>query len=878
MEIEESDKTELVVSVGISASKKSKYILRWAMEKFLPEGNVRFRILHVYPKVTIVPTPIGTWLPVAQVREDVAHSYRQELECKKKKTIIPYQKALKAQKIKSDIIMLESDDIAAALCADVTKHSIRHLVVGASSTSIFSMKNLSLTKLINNQNISASLTETAPSFCSVYVVADGKLQNLRSSESEPTVISVHNTSGSSSTFPDSSSGSSSLTIGRLLKSKTSMPMYAGSAPNHSTNMSKHGTPESHPINLTAPNRTREPSETSHYTLSFGNGGSGSAVSQGSSSGDSGSWVSDRTSPGNSFVGTPPPRSFVSTPPGGSFAGTTPTGSYVGNSHAVSFTETHPAEYNAGHFHGVSFRDITPPGSFVSTPTGLPPGGTFVGTPPQPKSPANSEAAYSQGQIFELEKLRMELRHVEKMYELAQNSNIDEKLNTLSKERLEEALKIKDEKAKEIANIEKNKLKAAQNKVESGKNAQRNAPSSKKETDAAQKVEDNENKLQQLLASPVTQCQKFSWSEIVEATSSLSEEYKIGAGAFGTVFKCKLHHTTVAVKVLHSKDTVTNKQFLQELEILSTIRHPHLLLLLGAVPEESCLVYEYMENGSLDDRLFRKDNCPPLPWYERVRICWEVAGALAFLHSTKPRPIIHRDLKPANILLDQHLVSKIGDAGLGTTITMEPTDKSLKTLYKETSPVGTLCYIDPEYQRTGRVSTKSDVYALGVVILQLVTTKPAVGIAYLVEDALEEGTMMDVVDKEAGEWPEEVALELASLGLLCSELRGRDRPDLREIVLPTLERLKEVADRAREQAANAPPPLPAHFICPLCKEVMDDPYVAADGYTYNRAAIEKWLAENNTSPTTNLPLPHKFIMPNYTILEAIKQWKSNQPTK
>ncbi|KAK9665431.1 hypothetical protein RND81_14G112100 [Saponaria officinalis] len=863
MEKEESDKAELIVSVAISASKKAKYILKWALEKFLPEGNVTFRILHVYPKVTIVPTPIGTWLPVAQVREDVANSYRQELECKKKKTLLPYQKSLKAQKVKSDIIMLESDDIATALCLEVNKHSIRHLVVGASSTSIFSMKSLSLAKMVGNQNISAAVSENAASFCSVYVVADGKLQNLRPSESEPTVISVHNTSG------------------RLLKSKTSMPMYPSSAPNSSTNISKPGASEPHSNNLTAPSRIREPSETAHYTLNFGNG---SAVSQGSSSGDSGSWVSDRTSPGNSFVGTPPPRSFTSTPPGGSFAGTTPTGSYVGTSPALSFAETHPAE-SAGTFRGVSFRDNTPPGSFVGTPTGYPQAGAFVGTPPQPKSPANPDSSYSQGQIFELEKLRMELRHVEKMYELAQNNNIDEKLlfplnqlNTLSKERLEEALKLKDEKAKEIANIEKNKHKAAQNKVESGINAQRNGPRTKKETDAAQKVEDNENKLQQLLASPVTQCQKFSWSEIVEATSSLSEEYKIGAGAFGTVFKCKLHHTTVAVKVLHSKDTVTNKQFLQELEILSTIRHPHLLLLLGAVPEESCLVYEYMENGSLDDRLFRKDNCPPLPWYERVRICWEVAGALAFLHSTKPRPIIHRDLKPANILLDQHLVSKIGDAGLGTTITMEPTDKSLKTLYKETSPVGTLCYIDPEYQRTGRVSTKSDVYALGVVILQLLTTKPAVGIAYLVEDALEEGTMMEVLDKEAGEWPEEVALELASLGLLCSELRGRDRPDLREIVLPTLERLKGVADKAREQAANAPAPLPTHFICPLSKEVMDDPYVAADGYTYNRAAIEKWLAENNTSPTTNLPLPHKFIMPNYTILEAIKQWKSNQPTK
>ena len=254
----------------------------------------------------------------------------------------------------------------------------------------------------------------------------------------------------------------------------------------------------------------------------------------------------------------------------------------------------------------------------------------------------------------------------------------------------------------------------------------------------------------------------------------------------------------------------------QLEILSSIRHPHLLLLLGAVPEKSSLVYEYMENGSLDDRLFRKGNTPPLLWYERFRICWEVATALAFLHSTKPNPIIHRDLKPANILLDQNLVSKIGDAGLGTMINVEPTSVSLKTIYKETSPVGTLCYIDPEYQRTGRVSTKSDIYALGVVILQLLIAKPAVGIAYMVEDALDEGNLMEVLDLEAGQWPEKETLELALLGLQCSELRGKDRPDLRDKVLPALERLKEVADSAKGSASRGPTAMPAHFVCPILK--------------------------------------------------------------
>ncbi|XP_021765034.1 U-box domain-containing protein 35-like [Chenopodium quinoa] len=446
---------------------------------------------------------------------------------------------------------------------------------------------------------------------------------------------------------------------------------------------------------------------------------------------------------------------------------------------------------------------------------------------------------------------------------------------MSKERLEEALKLKEDKCKEITNLE-NKTKAAQfAAIDTGVKAERNNRKSRSEQ--AQE-EESKNRLKELFASPAVQYQKFTWEEIVEATSSLSEEFKIGAGAFGIVYKCKLHHTTVAVKVLHSKDSVTNKQFVQELEILSTIRHPHLLLLLGAVPEESSLIYEYMDYGSLDDVLFHKNGKPSLPWYERFRICYEVAGALAFLHSTKPRPIIHRDLKPANILLDHNLVSKIGDAGLGTMINLEPSDMSLKTIYKETSPVGTLCYIDPEYQRTGRVSTKSDIYALGVVILQLLTAKAAIGISYLVEDAIDEDNLIEILDPEAGEWPEKETLELALLGLQCSELRGRDRPDLRDKVLPALERMNEMADSARNSATNAQTATPVHFICPILKDVMEDPYVAADGYTYDRRAIEQWLTENDTSPSTNQPLPHKFIMPNTALLEAIKQWKSKQRTR
>lgn len=248
----------------------------------------------------------------------------------------------------------------------------------------------------------------------------------------------------------------------------------------------------------------------------------------------------------------------------------------------------------------------------------------------------------------------------------------------------------------------------------------------------------------------------------------------------------------------------------QLEILSRIRHPNLLLLLGACPDNGCLVYEYMENGSLEDRLFRKNGTAPIPWFERYRIAWEVASALSFLHSSKPTPIIHRDMKPANILLDGNLVSKIGDIGLSTVLD----SNTSSTMYKDTEPVGTLCYIDPEYQRTGLISPKSDVYAFGMVILQLLTAKPAIALTHLIETAIDAGNLPDILDPEAGNWPHEETLELARLGLSCAELRRRDRPDLENHVLPALERLKEIADQSRPSSSTVKSKPPNHFICPI----------------------------------------------------------------
>lgn len=222
----------------------------------------------------------------------------------------------------------------------------------------------------------------------------------------------------------------------------------------------------------------------------------------------------------------------------------------------------------------------------------------------------------------------------------------------------------------------------------------------------------------------------------------------------------------------------------------------------------------MKNGNLEERLQCKSNTPPIPWVDRFRLAWEVASALVFLHSTKPNPIIHCDLKPANILLDSNLVSKIGDFGLSTILNP---DIRLPAVTSDINLNGTVCYIDPEYQRTGIVSPMSDVYAFGMVILQLLTGRKAMALAHIVEAAIMDKKLSDVLDIRAGHWPLEETKKLALLGLSCVEIRRKDRPDLKDKVLPKLLKLKQsAATHAKQCSHTLLAQLPPHFICPILK--------------------------------------------------------------
>ncbi|CAF2128905.1 unnamed protein product [Brassica napus] len=399
---------------------------------------------------------------------------------------------------------------------------------------------------------------------------------------------------------------------------------------------------------------------------------------------------------------------------------------------------------------------------------------------------------------EMRRLKMELRYTMEMYSTACKEAITAK--NMSKElhkwrvekehKLEEARQAK-EAAMAMAENEKAKTRAAMEAIATANRiAEIEAQKRKQiETASLREAEDKNTSDRRY--------REYTIEEIEEATENFSINNKIGEGGYGPVYKGTLDYTKVAIKVLRPDARQGRSQFQQEVEVLTSIRHPNLVLLLGACTEYGCLVYEHLENGSVEDLLLKRgNNSPSLTWQLRFRIAAEIATSLNFLHQMKPEPVVHRDLKPANVLLDQHMVSKIADVGLARLV--PPSVSDAVTQYRVTSAAGTLCYIDPEYQQTGMLGTKSDVYSFGITVLQLLTGKPPMSLTHQVQKAIEGGTFAEILDPDVHDWPLEEALVLAKIGLQCAELRRRDRPNLGKDVLPELKRLMDLAEESMSE--------------------------------------------------------------------------------
>ncbi|XP_078155702.1 U-box domain-containing protein 33-like isoform X2 [Carex rostrata] len=370
--------------------------------------------------------------------------------------------------------------------------------------------------------------------------------------------------------------------------------------------------------------------------------------------------------------------------------------------------------------------------------------------------------------------------------------------------------------------------------------------------------------------------EFSLLELQQATEIFSNLHKIGEGGFGCVYKGFLRNTMVAIKILHPTSLQGRPEFEQEVAILSTMRHPNLVTLIGTCSEQSALVYEYLPNGSLEDRLACQGGSPPLTWQVRTRIIGEICRALLFLHLNIPNPIVHGDLKPANILLDANLVSKLSDFGISRLL-IESNTNTL--VYRTEYPRGTFAYMDPEFLRSGEMTVKSDVYSFGIIVLRLLTGKPPANIAADVEDAFETDSLHLIIDESAGEWPFVQAKQLINLGLRCAQSRRRKRPDLESewklveslMMAASLSVLPSFKSQLDDKGT------PSYFMCPIFQEVMKDPHIAADGYTYEAEAIKGWLdGGHDTSPMTNLPLLHLELTPNHALRSAIQEWLLHHP--
>ncbi|KAK9683540.1 hypothetical protein RND81_10G148900 [Saponaria officinalis] len=203
-------------------------------------------------------------------------------------------------------------------------------------------------------------------------------------------------------------------------------------------------------------------------------------------------------------------------------------------------------------------------------------------------------------------------------------------------------------------------------------------------------------------------------KLLESTTGNFDESNIlGVGGFGCVYQAKLDSNCyVAVKKIDGGGQEAEKEFENEIELLSKIRHQNIITLLGYCFHgySKFLVYELMENGCLENQLHGTSKGSALSWHTRLKIALDIARGLEYLHEHCNPPVIHRDLKSSNILLDSEFNAKLSDFGLA--ITDGPHSKNNIKLS------GTVGYLAPEYLLDGKLTDKSDVYAFGVVLLEL----------------------------------------------------------------------------------------------------------------------------------------------------------------
>lgn len=283
------------------------------------------------------------------------------------------------------------------------------------------------------------------------------------------------------------------------------------------------------------------------------------------------------------------------------------------------------------------------------------------------------------------------------------------------------------------------------------------------------------------------CRLFQYRELLSATENFKHENMIGKGGSSKVYKgCLPDGKEIAVKILKSSEDVL-KEFVLEIEIITALHHQNIISLFGFCFEDNnlLLVYDFLSRGSLEDSLHGNKKDSAFGWSERYKVAVGVAEALVYLHDSCDQPVIHRDVKSSNILLSDDFEPQLSDFGLAKWAS---TTSSHITC---TDVAGTFGYLAPEYFMYGKVNDKIDVYAFGVVLLELLSGRKPISNEYpkgeesvvmWAKPILSRGKFSQLLDQSLGNNYDADQMErMALASTLCIRRAPRARPHMSSVL-------------------------------------------------------------------------------------------------